>query len=142
MGKHKYIKDPDEMWQHFQAYKKEVEDNPFLIPDWVGKDANKVKRERMRTLTMEGFECYVMEHTRISYPDLTEYFENKNESYSDFNAIGLRIRREIRKDQLDKGLANISNPNITQRMNNLVDRQSIEPVEKNLPNWMEDESES
>ena len=71
---------------------------------------------------MEGFECYVMDNTKINYPDLTEYFEGKNESYADYFPICSRIKREIRHDQIKLGLANVINPSITQRLNGLVDK--------------------
>lgn len=122
MGKNKYIETPDRMWQLFTQYKEEVNNNPLLRKDWVGKDADVVNREFTRALTMEGFECFVMDNTDISYPDLTEYFEGKNESYSNYFPICSRIKREIRKDQLEKGLAGLINPSITQRLNGLAEK--------------------
>lgn len=125
MGKHKYIETPEKMWELFEAYKKEVKDKPFLNKDWVGKEAKEIKREYPRVLTMEGFECYVMDHTNITYPDLTEYFEEKNESYAEYFPISSRVRREIRRNQIEMGMANLANPSITQRLNGLVDKQDI-----------------
>lgn len=130
MGKRKYIETPEKLWNLFCAYKKEIESTPFKVPDWVGKDAVQVKREHMKTLTMEGFECYVMDHTRITYPDLTEYFEGKNDSYSDYFPICSRIKREIRRDQLEKGLAGLANQSITQRINNLVDKSEVKEIKE------------
>ena len=125
MGKNKYIESPAEMWDMFVSYKKLIEDNPFKVKDWVGKDAQMVKREHMKVMTMEGFECYVMDNSKITYPDLTEYFEGKNESYKNYFPICSRIRREIRRDQIEKGLSNLANPSITQRLNGLTDRQEV-----------------
>lgn len=123
MGKNKYIETPEKMWELFIGYKKDVEDNPLKRKDWVGKDANTVQREFTRALTMEGFECYVMDHTEITYPDLTEYFEGNNPSYKDYFPICSRVKREIRRDQIEKGLAGMINPSITQRLNALVDKK-------------------
>ncbi|AUC15422.1 hypothetical protein BTO06_09845 [Tenacibaculum sp. SZ-18] len=123
MGKNKYIETPERMWELFTQYKEDVDTNPLTRKDWVGKDAEVVNREYTRALTMEGFECFVMNHTEITYPDLTEYFEGKNESYKDYFPICSRIRREIRKDQIEKGLAGLINPSITQRLNGLVDKK-------------------
>ncbi|CAL2091976.1 conserved hypothetical protein [Tenacibaculum sp. 190524A05c] len=125
MGKNKYIETPQKMWELFTKYKEDVDSNPLTRKDWVGKDAEVVNREFTRALTMEGFECFVMNHTEITYPDLTEYFEGKNESYKDYFPICSRIRREIRKDQLEKGLAGLINPSITQRLNGLVDKKDL-----------------
>lgn len=119
MGKNKYIETPEKMWELFKSYKKETNSTPFKTPDWVGKDAMKVNREHMKVLTMEGFECYVMDHTKITYPDLTEYFEGKNESYKNYFPVCSRVKREIRRDQIEKGMAGLANASITQRLNNL-----------------------
>ena len=81
MGKQKYIETPKKLWELFVAYKKEVKENPIIVKDWVGKDSDEVYREKEKPLTMVGFECYVMEHTDITYPDLSVYCEGKEESY-------------------------------------------------------------
>lgn len=128
MGKNKYIETPERMWELFQSYKKKINNNPLKQKDWVGKDATIVQREYTRALTMEGFECFVMDNTEITYPDLTEYFEGKNESYKNYFPICSRIKREIRADQLDKGFANLINPSITQRMNGLTDKQEVTTI--------------
>ena len=121
MGKRKYIESPERMWELFQMYKEEVNKTPFNISDWVGKDAKEVKRQYTRALIMEGFECFVMDHTKITYPYLTEYFEGKNQSYANYFPVCSRIKLEIRRDQIDKGLANLINPSITQRLNNITE---------------------
>ena len=124
MGKRKYIETPKKMWELFEDYRKDVNDNPLIKTDWVGGMAKKVERPYIRALTMEGFECYVMENTKITYPDLTHYFENKDDRYKNYVPVCSRIKREIRSDQIDKGLAGLINPSITQRLNGLVDKQS------------------
>lgn len=132
MGKNKYIETPEKMWDLFIQYKKEVEEKPLLKKDWVGKDATPVQREYTKVMTMEGFECFVMDFTKITYPDLTHYFENTEDRYSDYVPICSRVKREIRRDQLEKGLAGLSNPSITQRLNNLVDRKDVKSDDKPL----------
>lgn len=126
MGRTKLIKTPNKMWELFTAYKKEVKDNPILIEDYVGKDADRVMRQKEQPLIFEGFECFVMDNSEITYPDLSEYFEGKNESYKDYFPVCLRIKREIRHDQIKLGLANVINPSITQRLNGLVDKKETE----------------
>lgn len=135
MGKPKYIENPEKMWELFLAYKKYVKDNPVLVEDYVGKDGDRVMRQREQPLIMEGFECFVMDNGDINYPDLTEYFEGKNESYKNYFPICSRIKREIRFDQIKLGLANVINPSITQRLNGL--KESTETEIKgtlNIPN--------
>ncbi len=122
MGKHKYIETPGKMWELFLDYKKEVKSNPVIIKDWVGKDAEEVHREREKPLTMVGFECFVLDHTEITYPDLTHYFENKDNRYSDFVPISSRIKSEIKNDQVTGGMTMIYSQNLTARLNNLVEK--------------------
>lgn len=122
MGKNKYIESPEIMWKLFTDYKKSVKDNPILVKDWVGKDADAVYREKERPLTMVGFECYVCDHTDISYPDLTHYFENKDGRYSNYVPISLRIQAEIKNDQISGGMTMIYSQSLTARINNLVEK--------------------
>lgn len=122
MGRHKYIESPERLWELFLAYKKEVKSNPVIIKDWVGKDAEEVHREREKPLTMVGFECFVLDHTEITYPDLTHYFENKDNRYSDFIPISSRIKSEIKNDQVTGGMTMIYSQNLTARLNNLVEK--------------------
>ena len=122
MGKNKYIESPEKMWELFEQYREATKSKPILVQDFVGKDGEEVDRKRERPLTMEGFECFVMDKTAITYPDLTEYFEGKNESYRSYFPICSRIKRELRRDQIEGGMAGIYNPSITQRLNNLVEK--------------------
>lgn len=118
----KYIESPQKFWELFLAYKKEVKSNPVIVKDWVGKDAETVYREKEKPLTMVGFECFVLDHTEITYPDLTVYFEGKVESYKDYFPISSRIRSEIKNDQITGGMTMIYSQNLTARLNNLVEK--------------------
>ena len=120
MGKRKYIESPEIMWEHFLSYKKEVKSNPILVKDWVGKDATDVYREKERPLTIEGFECWCYDNDIIS--DLSQYFANTEQRYSDYQTICTRIRKAVRNDQIEGGMAGIYNPSITQRLNGLVEK--------------------
>lgn len=126
MGISKYIETPERMWELFTLYKKEVKKNPIIVKDWVGKDATDVYREKERPLTMVGFECFVCDNTEITYPDLTNYFENKDNRYTDFIPITSRIKAEIKNDQLSGGMTMIYSQNLTARLNGLVDKKETE----------------
>lgn len=108
------------MWDLFEAYKASVKGKPILVQDFVGKDGDEVDRKRERPLTMEGFQNYLADQDVIT--DVSDYFENKDGRYSDFIRICSRIRRNIRQDQIEGGMAGIYNPSITQRLNGLVDK--------------------
>ena len=120
IGRPKKIKKPEMLWTLFSDYRNHIKRNPITVADWVGKDACKVDREKERPLTMEGFENYCCEQGILS--SLQNYFSNKDDSYNEFLSICSRIKRTIRQDQIEGGMAGIYNPSITQRLNNLVDQ--------------------
>ena len=126
MGKHKYIETPDKLFEFFKEYEKEVKSNPRTKHVFVGKDAVSEREELERPLTIEGFYEFVCEHKDTKFdtdnPDLSDYFENKDNRYSEFVRICSRIKRRIRRDQIEGGMVGQYNPSITQRLNNLVDR--------------------
>ena len=123
-GRPKNIESPEKLHEYFLAYEKETKDRPFLVKDWVGKDAEQVNREKEKPLTMEGFECWLFDKEIIN--DLGDYLSNKNEAYSEFSAICSHIKKRIRKDQIEGGLAGLFNPSITQRLNNLAENTKTE----------------
>jgi hypothetical protein len=130
MAKHKYIETPEKMWQLFEAYKKDVKDNPRVKHVFVGKDGNSDFERLERPLTMEGFENWCFQNEIIS--DLGDYFSNKNEAYTDYSTICLRIRKAIRQDQIEGGMVGQYNASITQRLNNLVEKQQTQIIEQPL----------
>ena len=120
MGKRKYIETPEKMWEYFEEYKKETKSNPILVQDYVGKDAEMVYRTKERPLTIDGFEVWLFKKGIIS--DLSNYFANSDNRYSDYSTICSHIKKEVRSDQIEGGMAGIYNPSITQRLNNLVEK--------------------
>jgi len=130
MGKRKYIETPEKMWELFLEYKEYTKSNPILIEDYVGKDAERVMREKPRALTIDGFECYLFDRGIIS--DLSNYFANSDERYSDYSTICHAIKRAVRTDQIEGGMAGIYNPSITQRLNNIVERTDVTSGDKPL----------
>lgn len=141
-GHRKYIETPEKMWEYFSEYKTECKKNPIREHDFVGKDAHSVHREKERCLTMAGFECWLADENIII--DVGDYFENANNKYNNYSAICSRIKKNIRKDQIEGGMAGIYNPSITQRLNGLTERQEInhnQPiiVQSSDPNMSDEE---
>ena len=125
MAKNKYIETPEKMWELFTKYKEWASNNPILVEDYVGKDADRVLREKPRCLTMEGFENFVAEIPEMPL-SLGDYFSNNNDNYADYSTICSHVRRQIRQNQIEGGMAGVFNPSITQRLNGLVEKKSIE----------------
>lgn len=124
LGRPKSIETPEIMWQLFTEYKEAVKDKPIKVQDFVGKDAIEVDRKKERPLTMDGFQNFLDDKDIIS--DVTDYFENKEGRYTDFVRICSRIRRNIRQDQIEGGMAGIYNPSITQRLNGLAEKTEVD----------------
>lgn len=120
-GRPKMIQDPKELYAMFEQYKTWADTHPIKIEDYVGKNAKRVFREKPRAYTMEGFENFVANIDGMPQ-ELEQYFSNREERYNDFVAICSRIRREIRQNQIEGGMAGVYNPSITQRLNGLVEK--------------------
>ena len=123
LGRPKNIESPEKLKEYFLSYEKGVKGSPFLVKDWVGKDADEVHREKEKPLTMEGFECWLFDNDIIA--DLGHYMANTNNAYEDFCTICSHIKKRIRKDQIEGGMAGLYNPSITQRLNSLVDKSEV-----------------
>lgn len=120
MAKHKYIETPKKFWELFCEYKKQTKSNPIKVQDFVGKEGRSDYRLKERPLTIEGFENYVADKGIIS--DLSQYFANTEDRYKEYQTICSRVRRVVRQDQIEGGMASIYNPSITQRLNNLKEQ--------------------
>jgi hypothetical protein len=124
MPKHKYIESPERMWELFKEYESETKRTPFLVHDFVGKDAHDVRRERERPLTIEGFSVWLYENEVTS--NIHDYFANTRDAYNEYSSICRTIRERIRRDQIEGGMAGIYNPSITQRLNGLTENTKTE----------------
>jgi hypothetical protein len=127
MGKHKYIETPEKMWELFEAYKKEVKDNPRVKHVFVGKDGNSDYERLERPLTMEGFKCHVWDVEGFT---VEQYFTNPEGAYDEYIGICTRIRETIRRDQIEGGMVGQYNPSITQRLNGLAEKTQNENTQK------------
>jgi hypothetical protein len=119
MAKRKYIETPEKMWELFEAYRKEIKDNPRFVYDYVGRDGTEVQKRLERPLTIEGFKNYCYEVVGCVH----QYLVNQDGLYDDYMTICSRIKEQIRQDQIEGGMVGQYNPSITQRLNNLTDKQ-------------------
>lgn len=138
MAKTKYIETPEDLWDYFKGYRKELEENPInIVEQKKGNSTFKITAgaegkvnfeapsdivllPHKRPLTLEGFENWCADNDIIN--DLGDYFKNKDQRYTEYAPICLRIKRTIRQDQIEGGMVGIYNPSITQRLNNLVEK--------------------
>jgi hypothetical protein len=113
----KYIESPEKMWELFEEYRTLTKQSPRYRTQFVGRDGVMVKEPLERPLTLEGFECHVFEKHEVLGID--QYFSNQNGAYEDYLGVCSRIRKVIRKDQIEGGMVGQYNPSITQRLNGL-----------------------
>lgn len=125
MAKNKYIETPEKLYELFEAYKKEVKDNPRKKHTFVGKEGRSDYELLEVPLTMAGFEVYVMNLEGVKSKGIDQYFANQNGLYDDYVGICSRIRKEIRQDQIEGGSVGQYNASITQRLNGLTDKQEV-----------------
>ena len=130
MGKHKYIETPQRLWELFIEYKATVINNPIKKHVFVGKDGQADWELRDRPLTIEGFENWLEDNDIID--NLSNYFANSNNAYSDYSTICSRIKRNVRANQIEGGMAGIFNHSITQRLNGLKEQTENVNIEKQI----------
>lgn len=131
IGRPRCIESPEKMWELFQGYLNLINANPILVEDFVGKDGDRVLRQKTRPLTMEGFRAYGYDNQVT----IKHYFDNQDNAYEDFCTICSRIKDIIRANQIEGGMVGIFNPSITQRLNGLKEHQETEiKGTLNIPN--------
>lgn len=138
-----------ELTTYFAEYSKELKANPFIITDYVGKDGLEVDRKKEKPLTWEGFENYLFKKGIIN--DLCDYVNNRDEAYNDYQPEVKNIKRIIRQDQIEGGMAMIYSQNITARLqqlkehiesNNSVSILNIDPLDDSANNGSTKDSKS
>jgi len=114
------FKDESEMQKAWDGYKQNLTEQAkgWLKVQYVGKDGKRVTDAQKVPMTLEGFKRYCREN----HGEVDHYFKNTDNMYGDFCLICLRIREEIRENQIIGGLLGFYNPAITQRLNNLVEK--------------------
>jgi hypothetical protein len=126
MGKNKYVQTPEKMLELFKDYKSWVEANPILKHDFVGKDGMSVRRELQRPLTFDGFEVWLIDKNIIKS---LQHYNAAEGPYKEYKQVMDYIRTVIRNDHITGGMAGIYNPNLTQRLHGIADKQEVKVEE-------------
>lgn len=111
----------DEFIELFLEWKEYIETNPIKKQVFVGKDGRHDYELIPRPYTLEGFLNFAEEKVC----NVHQYFENREGRYSTYVDICTRIKRVIRQNQIENGLAGLYNPSITQRLNNLTEKTDV-----------------
>lgn len=118
------IKDEETLWEHFEAYRKEVKGNPFEVHDFVGGAGKEVLRKKEKCLTMQGFRIYL--HKNKILANIWEYIANKDGEYDDLKPMLGLIKDYISHDRITGGMAGVYSPQITMRLEGLVEKSAVE----------------
>ena len=119
-GRPPVFKTPDDLWRCFAEYVELVEKHEINLPTYVVKGS---KREEgkggkiARPLTLQGFMAFT--GMGQEWRQFAEYTKQRGD---DFSTVITRIKTIIESNQIEGGLANIYNSNLTARLNGLKDR--------------------
>jgi len=119
----KNIKTPDELFAHFEKYKKACKANPKKESIWSNKQDKQVSLDREIPLTWDGFEIWLRKNKIISRLD--DYKFNKDDRYTEYAYILHAIGREIYEDKLTGAVACVLNGNIIARDLGLKEQSEI-----------------
>lgn len=114
-----------ELFNEWELY---IENNPIKKQVFVGKDGRHDYELIPRPYTMEGF----LNFAENKICNVHQYFENRENRYSTYVDICTRIKRIIRQNQIENGLAGLYNPSITQRLNNLTEKTDVTSNGENI----------
>ena len=128
VGRPRNLDSPEQLYELFLRYKEDVKANPRIKSVFGGKEFEERAEPLERPLTMEGFEVFCWDEVG----QVEQYFKNIDKRYEEFLPICSRIRKEIRRDQIEGGMVGQYNPSITQRLNNLKEHVEQTNVEQPL----------
>lgn len=121
------FKEPKDLLKAWKEYKYDLKEKEkeWQKIQYVGKDGDRKTDPVKLPLTLEGFKRYCWDN---QIGDINEYFLNREGYYDDFTTICSRVKNEIRENQIIGGMNGFFNPSITQRLNNLVDKQEQKTI--------------
>ena len=128
VGRPRNLNSPEQLYELFEKYKIDVKSNPRIKSVFGGKEFEERAEPLERPLTMEGFEIFCWDEVG----EVEQYFKNVDKRYSEYIPICSRIRKEIRRDQIEGGMVGQYNPSITQRLNGLKEQVEQTNIEQPL----------
>ena len=129
-GRPRNLDSPEQLYELFERYKRDVKANPRIKSVFGGKEFEERAEPLERPLTMEGFEIFCWDEVG----EVEDYFYNRDKRYNEYSAICSHIKKEIRRDQIEGGMVGQYNPSITQRLNGLKEQVEQTNIEQPLFN--------
>jgi len=117
--KSKYLKEPEDLYELFNAYIEATKGRVRRIPKATNKGV--VYEEHTPPLTIDGFKTFC----NRAGSDINRYFYNVGGEYSAYVSTVTRIKEEIRQDQIEGALIGQYNNNIVARLNGLTEKTDV-----------------
>jgi hypothetical protein len=108
-GRDKTFETPQDLWNAFLEYQKEIAANPIIKIDFRGKDNDMIELPLQRPLTLRGFADYL----GMTYQGVKNYGEL--ESHKDFFDVYARIENKCYNSKFEGASVGIFNPAIIAR---------------------------
>lgn len=124
MGRPKSIESPEKLADLFNQYRQWADENPYLVHDFVGKDALEVERKKKRPITWIGFEAWLYRNGILQH--LGHYEQNTNNAYEEFLPIIRALKGQCSSDIIDGALSGIYNQNIAARLEGLTEKKELD----------------
>lgn len=118
-GRDAIIQSPEALWESAVEYFEWYENNSLEEEDWVGKDAEKVTRHKLRAMTLQSLFFFL---------DIDEKTWRNLEAKNDFIRITTRIRNVIFSQKFEGAAAGLLNPNIIARELGLKEKTENEQI--------------
>jgi hypothetical protein len=118
VGRPRLLSSPEELWDLFERYIEWTKLNPVIKRELSGRTGEVVEIPIDRPLTIDGFLSFCW--GRVG--DINRYFYNIDGEFQDFVSISIRIKSQIRENQISGGVAGLYNANLTARLNGLVEK--------------------
>ena len=100
-GREKTFTDPVELESHIDQYFIDQDNNPIIITEYHGKDADKCEKPVQRPYTIEG----LARRLGLTRQSLMNY--NIKEGYEPFFVIITRAKEKIREQWIELGIAGV-----------------------------------
>lgn len=123
-GRSTLFADPDLLWEAACEYFQWCEDNPLIEVDFVGKDAEEVKRPKMRAFTMHGL-CRYLDCNTDYFKQFKASLKANNHKHEGFSPVITRIEETIYEQKFTGAAAGFLNANIISRDLGLTDKTEV-----------------
>lgn len=114
---------PDALWAAFESYVEWTNNNPIIVIDYRGKDAERVELPHKRPLTVHGFQAHVNGGIRwwSEFKD-----ESKTAQGDNFSEVIRMIDNAIYRDKFDGATVGTYKENIIARDLGLTDKSQVD----------------